>query len=74
VDGAGDEGVTGRRGRRERERAAAMRRVEASRRGYYWRPVRQSYALAWPLLIGRPTTSSVPFRSGVRSRRQRDCN
>jgi len=50
------------------ERAAAMRRDE----GYYWRPVRQSYALAWPSVIGRPTTSAVPFRSVVRSRRGRD--
>jgi hypothetical protein len=53
-------------GGRGSDREARAPRPRASsgdglRRGYYWRPVRQSYALAWPLLIGRPATSAVPL-------------
>lgn len=46
------------------ERASAQRGAAAmgETRGYYWRPVRQSYELAWPSVIGRPTPSAVPFR------------
>jgi hypothetical protein len=70
VDGGGVTGKGGGEGAatasEERERASCgdeARRERGGREGrYYWRPPRQSYRIAWALVIGRPTTSAVPFR------------
>lgn len=62
--GDGEERAPRPRARRGSGPAAAMRRGErGGREGrYYWRPPRQSYCIAWALVIGRLTTSAVPFR------------
>jgi hypothetical protein len=52
---------------RVRASSGEARRGRRERGGYYWRPVRQSYALAWPPVIGRPNHEcrSVPASASV---------